>query len=155
MSSTGLLAALGAQPEKAQAVIGYLKSALFFNALFDSFQKVAVELTDVAALLADEVMVVMLLLTAQLDFVAALPITVVEAVDDPQLLQKLQIAIHRGQADFTVEFLRMHVDLFSGKMVVGIGNEHIQNGTSLGSEPVRLLLQLRLHPVLQHASTPS
>src|SRR5206468_5963830 len=87
------------------------------DALLQALELLARELDDLAAALADDVVVVLLVVLHRL--VARLPVVEVSLRGEAALLEELERAIHGGVADAWIHALDRGVELLDGEVPLG------------------------------------
>src|SRR5690554_2866837 len=117
--------AVRADTKKTQTVICYSEPCVICDAFFHLFQQIALKLPNGTAFSTNQVMMVMLTLFGEANLVAILPITIIKAVDNTELLQELQIAVYGCQTDIRVDFSGVEKNLFRRQMIVRMGDQHI------------------------------
>lgn len=146
MLSTGLspveaveliAAAVSAQPKELQPVFLNLVTRLLCNGLDERLDVVTLEEGNLSAVLAEQQMLVTL--TSRDERLT--PHWLVDALDEVQLLQLFQCAIHSDQPQRTVFLPRQIVHFDGGEGMVGIDYRLHHRAASLG-DTIAVLMQL-------------
>src|SRR5262245_15615759 len=122
------LPALGADPVELHAMAAHDESEEPGDALLELLELLAVELDDLPAALADDVVVVLFLRLGGL--VARLAIVEVPLVGQAALLEQLERPVDRGVPDARVHLLHRGVQLLDGEVLAG-AEEHLRDVVAL------------------------
>ena len=113
------------------------------DAVLEALQLLARELDDLAAALADDVVVVLALALDRLE--ARLAVVEVALGSEPDLLEQLERAVDGGVADAWVHLLDRRVELLDGEVPRG-AEEHARDVVPLGGRFETPLAQRLLEP---------
>src|SRR5262245_1514267 len=122
------LPALGADPVELHAMAAHDESEEPGDAFLELLELLAVELDDLPAALADDVVVVLLLRLGGL--VARLAIVEMPLVGQAALLEQLERPVDRGVPDARVHLLHRGVQLLDGEVLAG-AEEHLRDVVAL------------------------
>src|SRR6266516_1807340 len=137
------LAALGADAVELHPVAPHHEAEEATDAVLEALQLLARELDDLAATLADDVVVVLALALDRLE--ARLTVVEVALGSEPDLLEQLERAVDGGVADAWVHLLDRRVELLDGEVPRG-AEEHARDVVPLGGRFETPLAQRLLEP---------
>src|SRR2546425_5353551 len=137
------LPALGADAVELHAVAPHHEAEEATDAVLEALQLLARELDDLAAALADDVVVVLALALDRLE--ARLAVVEVALGSEPDLLEQLERAVDGGVADAGVHLLDRRVELLDGEVPRG-AEEHARDVVPLGGRFETPLAQRLLEP---------
>src|SRR5437879_2544878 len=137
------LAALGADAIELHAVAPHHEAEEATDAVLEALQLLARELDDLAAALADDVVVVLALPLDRLE--ARLAVVEVALGSEPDLFEQLERAVDGGVADAGVHLLDRRVELLDGEVPRG-AEEHARDVVPLGGRFETPLAQRPLEP---------
>jgi len=138
------LLALLAIAKEFDLMVYNLKAAFFYDILFQRLQQIIGKFHDLAALHADQMMMLMGIRLGVIHLIPAAAITEFHLLQNAQLAQKLQAAVYGGQTYIGMIISQKAMDILSTQMLARMGKKYLQNHLALRRHLMLPLLQLCL-----------